>query len=78
MARIVQHLTGQGLVERTPHPSDRRAAVLRLTSAGRAAVLDDRRRREAWLSRAMAAHLTDVERDLLLLAARLMERLAAS
>ncbi|WP_063795938.1 MarR family winged helix-turn-helix transcriptional regulator [Streptacidiphilus griseoplanus] len=78
MARIVQHLIGDGLVERGQDPADRRASLLRITDAGRELVLQDRRKREAWLSEALATRLTDVERELLLLAARLLDRLASS
>ncbi len=34
---VVADLEGRGLVERTPHPADRRAKLVRLTPAGRAA-----------------------------------------
>lgn len=34
---LVETLVGQGLVERVPHPTDRRAALVRLTGAGREA-----------------------------------------
>ncbi|AXI81080.1 MarR family transcriptional regulator [Peterkaempfera bronchialis] len=78
MARIVRYLAGAGLIERDQDPSDHRAAILRITEEGRELALCDRRQRDAWLSRAMAAHLTEVERDVLLLAARLMDRLAAA
>ncbi|WP_377267215.1 MarR family winged helix-turn-helix transcriptional regulator [Peterkaempfera sp. SMS 1(5)a] len=78
MARIVQHLLGAGLVERSQDPADRRASLLRITEAGRELVLQDRRQREAWLSEALATQLTEIERDLLMLAARLLDRLATS
>jgi DNA-binding MarR family transcriptional regulator len=78
MARIVQHLLGTGLIERSQDPSDRRASLLRITGTGRELVLRDRRQREAWLSEALATQLTEVERELLMLAARLLDRLAAS
>ncbi|MFB9567149.1 MarR family winged helix-turn-helix transcriptional regulator [Saccharopolyspora hordei] len=77
MARIVQHLISAGLAERAPDPDDRRAAIVRITDAGREQVQQDRQRREAWLARAMS-ELSDVERDLLVLAARLLDRLADS
>ncbi|MFC7340232.1 MarR family winged helix-turn-helix transcriptional regulator [Saccharopolyspora griseoalba] len=75
MARIVQHLLDAGLAERTPDPVDRRATLIRITEAGSSRVLADRSRREAWLAQAMD-ELTDVERELLVLAARLLDRLA--
>lgn len=78
MARLVQYLIDAGLVERDQDPTDRRAVILRITEAGRTRVLRERRKREAWLAEAMATELTGVERDLLLLAVRLMDRLAGS
>ncbi|MFI0462669.1 MarR family winged helix-turn-helix transcriptional regulator [Saccharopolyspora sp. 5N102] len=77
MARIVQHLIDAGLAARDTDPADRRAAIVRITEAGRSQVLRDRGRREAWLAQAMTG-LTDVERELLVLSARLLDRLADS
>lgn len=78
MARSVAELVRRGLVGRAADPADGRQTLLHITDAGREYVALDRRRRDAWLSRAMAEHLTDVERDLLLVAGRLLDRLAAS
>jgi len=75
MARIVQHLLDAGLAERTPSPDDRRATMIRITEAGSTRVLADRSRREAWLAQAMD-ELTDVEREMLVLTSRLLDRLA--
>ncbi|MDA3627728.1 MarR family transcriptional regulator [Saccharopolyspora oryzae] len=77
MARMVQHLISAGLAERAPDPDDRRAAIIRITDTGRERVQQDRDRREAWLAQAMT-ELSDVEQDLLVLAARLLDRLADS
>ncbi|MBB5159774.1 MarR family winged helix-turn-helix transcriptional regulator [Saccharopolyspora phatthalungensis] len=77
MARLVQHLIDADLAERDLDPADRRAAIIRITEAGRREVLRDRGQREAWLAQAMTG-LTDVERQLLVLAARLLDRLADS
>ena len=44
---VIDQLEGKGLVERRPHPTDRRASLLALTGAGerlRETVLADRRR----------------------------------
>ena len=75
MARIVQHLLDSGLAERTPDPADRRATLIGITEAGSSHVRADRSRREAWLAQAMD-ELTDVERELLVLTSRLLDRLA--
>lgn len=75
MARIVQHLLDAGLAERAPDPADRRATLIRITEQGEQRVLADRSKHEAWLAQAMD-ELTEAERELLLLAARLHDRLA--
>lgn len=78
MARSVGELVGRGLVRRAPHPSDGRQTLLQITPQGKRFIARYRQRRDAWLTWAMGEQLTDVERDLLVLAARLLDRLAAS
>jgi hypothetical protein len=50
--------------------------VLAVTEAGRAALARDMQQRDAWLAAAMEQQLTRAERELLRLAAELMDRLA--
>ena len=50
MTRTVNCLVEQGFAVRRAHESDGRQVVVSLTEAGRAAVLADRRRRDAWLA----------------------------
>ena len=50
MTRTVNCLEQLGHVVRRAHESDGRQVVVSLTKAGRAAVLADRRRRDAWLA----------------------------
>jgi DNA-binding MarR family transcriptional regulator len=76
MARTVDALEAEGLITRSPHPTDRRQNVIALTDTGRAVIAEDRLAREAWLARAMAATLSPRERDLLVRAGELMDRLA--
>ncbi|POX42288.1 MarR family transcriptional regulator [Streptomyces sp. Ru73] len=78
IARPVTRLVELGLVERRPDPADGRQTLLHPTEQGLAFLRADRERRDVWLARAMATHLSDVERDLLHLAARLLDRLAAA
>ena len=52
MTRTVNCLESDGYVERRPHETDGRQVVVSITDAGRAAVLADRQRRDAWLSSA--------------------------
>src|SRR6266536_536290 len=76
LTRVLAELDEEGLVRRTPDPADRRQRRLALTAAGRRALRSDMRRRDAWLATAMADRLNGTERDLLRLAAPLLERLA--
>ena len=75
MTRTVNCLEQDGLVERVPHPSDGRQVVVRLSDAGRALVLAERRRRDAWLAKRLA-ELTSDERQLLRQAAPILDRLS--
>jgi len=77
MTRTVNCLEQEGLVERSPHPTDGREVVVRLSAAGRELVLAERRRRDAWLAKRLA-ELTPDERQLLRQAAPLLDRLSQS
>ncbi len=77
MTRVVGALEQEGLVERRPHLTDRRQVVVSLTERGRSLLREDRRRRDAWLSRRLH-ELSAEERALLRAAAPVLERLAGS
>jgi DNA-binding MarR family transcriptional regulator len=51
ITRILATLEDRGLVARRPHATDRRQQVIDLTDEGMALVAENRRRRDAWLSR---------------------------
>ena len=75
MTRTVTCLEGDGLVVRRPHATDGRVVIVSLADRGRAVVLADRTRRDAWL--AVRLHtLTPDERDVLRRAAPLLDRLS--
>jgi DNA-binding MarR family transcriptional regulator len=76
MAQTVADLEADGLVERRPDPDDRRRALVTLTGAGTAALLDDRSRRVGWLAGAIGEHLSAAEQDVLSEAVELLRRLA--
>lgn len=76
MARTVDAPEADGLIARSPHPTDRRQNMITLTDSGRAVVARDRHAREAWPAKAMAAVLSPEERDLVVRAGELMDRLA--
>jgi DNA-binding MarR family transcriptional regulator len=77
MTRTVNCLESEGHVVRRPHETDGRQVVVSITDAGRAAVLADRQRRDAWLSRRLA-ELTPAERATLRAAAPVLARLAVA
>ena len=76
LTRLAASLEEQGLITRTPHPSDGRQVLLAVSAAGVALLREDRRRREAWLARQVAG-LEAGDRDLLLRATAVLEHLAS-
>lgn len=64
MTRILSGLVDQGLVLRTPHPTDGRQVLVEVTDEARALLNTDRRRREAWLAQRLAALTPDERRAL--------------
>jgi DNA-binding MarR family transcriptional regulator len=77
MTRTVTCLEEDGLVERSPHPTDGRQVIVRLAAAGEALLAAERRRRDAWLT-CRLRDLTPDERALLRQAAPILERLSNS
>ena len=77
MTRVLAGLEERQLVVRTPHGSDRRQVLVAATPAALALLREDRRRRDAWLSRRLAELPAD-ERATLHAAAGILERLARS
>jgi DNA-binding MarR family transcriptional regulator len=77
MTRVIAVLEERNLVLRSPHPTDRRQAVLTVTEEGRALVQRVRRRKDAWLARHLAG-LTDAERATLRAAVPILEKLSQS
>ncbi len=75
LTRIIAELEALGLLARRQDDEDRRQVLIHITLEGRALLINDARRQTAWLGRAMASRLTETERGLLSLAARLLERL---
>jgi len=71
---LLRGLEESGLIERAPDPSDRRAALVRISPAGRELVRSSAPARFAFMNR-VTSSLDDSERDQLLL---LLEKLRAS
>ncbi|HWK45595.1 MAG TPA: MarR family transcriptional regulator [Stellaceae bacterium] len=76
LTRIIADLEDRGWIDRTRNEADRREILIALTPRGREVFADDMRARRAWLADAMAAILTDGERDELLRASGAMLKLA--
>jgi len=75
MTRTVNCLEDGGYVTRRPHATDGRQVLVTLTDSGRAVVLADRARRDAWLAMRLR-ELSPEERAVLRRAAPILERLA--
>ena len=77
MTRVIAVLEERQLVLRSPHPTDRRQDILKVTEEGRAVVQRVRRTKDAWLVRRLA-ELTAGERATLRAAVPILEKLSQS
>ncbi len=75
MTRTVNHLEEAGYVARRPHESDGRQVLVSLSELGRHTLVADRARRDAWLTKRLAA-LTPEQRALLRQAAPILDELS--
>jgi DNA-binding MarR family transcriptional regulator len=75
MTRVVVALEGMGLVTRTPHPTDGRQVIIRLTAAADELLGAEARAREAWLSGRLQ-ELSTEDRAVLREAVVIMDKLA--
>jgi len=71
----LRDLEKAGLIVRETDATDARRSMLRLTEAGAVALRDEARRRDQWLTEALSG-LSDLEVEVVRLAALVMERLA--
>ncbi|WP_333769550.1 MarR family winged helix-turn-helix transcriptional regulator [Streptomyces sp. IBSBF 2435] len=76
LTRTLAALAGDGMVSRTRDAADGRSHVIELTDRGFAAMARDVRHGDTWLRERMDAELNDTEREVLRLAAALLDRLA--
>jgi DNA-binding MarR family transcriptional regulator len=61
VSRVVDELVAAGLVERVPHPADRRSAFARITPAGRSRLRAAAPTYLAGIERRFTSHLTERE-----------------
>lgn len=76
MTKVLASLEERGLVERAPHPGDRRQAIIAITAAGVALLDSERRLRDEFLSERLS-QLTPEERTALRNAIVVLDKLAA-
>ncbi|MGH3008586.1 MAG: MarR family winged helix-turn-helix transcriptional regulator [Gaiellaceae bacterium] len=76
MAQTLAELEAEALISRRPDPADKRQVLIELTKSGSERLAGERRKREDWLSEAIAAELTADEQRTLLAAVPLLGRLA--
>lgn len=76
LTRTLHLLEVRAFIARCTDPADRRRSTITITHDGQAYLLRTLRNRESWLAHAMAETLSPTERELLLLATTLVERLA--
>jgi DNA-binding MarR family transcriptional regulator len=75
MTKIIAKLEDRGLVQRSPHPTDRRQVILAATEAGREVLARFERARDEWLASRLD-ELRPEERDTLQRAAEILRKLA--
>ena len=75
MTKVLATLEERGLVSREPHPDDKRQAIIAITEAGEALLIEERRSRDRWLSLRLAT-LTAEERDVLHRVVPILDKLA--
>jgi len=78
VTRVLAELERSGLVMRSQDEADRRQCKVELTAEGRDVLQREAQQRALWLASAMDSHLTPIERELLGLAAKLLDSLAAT
>ncbi len=77
MTRVIAALEDMGYVERRPHPTDGRQAIVELSERGEAYVIDQITAREIWLDKQLA-ELSAEEREVLSRAAEIIDRMAGN
>jgi DNA-binding MarR family transcriptional regulator len=75
MAATLSAIQEHGLIQRQPDPADGRRQLISLTEAGREAIAGSRREREEWLARTLTDHYCEDERQTIIEALRLLDRL---
>ncbi|WP_055554199.1 MarR family winged helix-turn-helix transcriptional regulator [Streptomyces sp. NBRC 110028] len=77
MALTLGALDERGLIERRPDPDDRRRQLISVSETGQAFLEDKRRAGEEWLARSLESGFTEDERQTVIEALALLDRLNA-
>lgn len=77
MTRVIAALEEMGYVERRPHPTDGRQAIVELSDRGRGYVIEQITAREIWLDKQLA-ELSAEEREVLSRASEIIDRMAGN
>jgi DNA-binding MarR family transcriptional regulator len=75
MAQTIRDMESDGLIARRADPTDGRRSLVDMTPGGREMLEEDRRRRQGWLTEALASELNADERADLMKAVDLLRRL---
>ncbi len=77
LTRIIAELDEQGLIRRAPDAADGRQILIEISQTGKELLVVDAYRQNQWLKEAMAARMTKAEREILAIAADLLDKLAS-
>lgn len=75
MSQILSKIEEQGIIKRTPSKEDKRKVYISLTATGKKLVEKTKYEGDAWLKGKMEEVLTDKERDTLIKALPILEKL---
>jgi DNA-binding MarR family transcriptional regulator len=76
LSRIIAELDEQGLIRRRQDGSDRRQLLIEITRAGKDLLVQDADRQSKWLANLMTTQLSKAERDIISVAADLLDEVA--
>lgn len=75
LTRQFATVEAEGWVKRLPDPSDGRQSLLMITETGLAVLDAEMRPRDEWVAEQLASRLTSAEREILAIAARILDRM---
>jgi DNA-binding MarR family transcriptional regulator len=76
LSRIIAELDEQGLIRRRQDGSDRRQLLIEITQAGKNLLVKDADRQSRWLAHLMTTQLSKAEREIISVAADLLDTIA--